>query len=304
MVVAHDGQHALDILEHNDFDIVLMDIQMPVMDGLQATRKIRLQQRLAHLPIVAMSAGVTFSEREKCLAVGMADFIAKPIDPLLMFDIIAKVVSKAHPSLATEIALDPLASVQDGQSILNLPGFDAKRLQVLETLMKDREKVLQGIQQFEESFVDIEQEVSAWLAQDNHAAACARLHALKGVAGNWGAIELAALTDQLENILKQGGDPTIEFQQFCVAWQVIRNTMQNLPTLTDLTNLSTDKNTFNHDLLTLGELLTDNKLVPINLLDSLTASAPEQQTELIMRLRKVINIYDYDKALLILRELQ
>jgi CheY-like chemotaxis protein len=61
-----------------------MDIQMPVMDGLEATKQIRHNPKFAHLPIIAMSAGVTFDEQEKCQAAGMSDFISKPINPLHM----------------------------------------------------------------------------------------------------------------------------------------------------------------------------------------------------------------------------
>jgi PAS domain S-box-containing protein len=86
VVVADNGKEALDILEFSTFDVVLMDIQMPVMDGLEATRLIREQPQFATLPIIAMSAGVTLDEQEKCHAAGMSDFIAKPINPLYMLE--------------------------------------------------------------------------------------------------------------------------------------------------------------------------------------------------------------------------
>ena len=86
VVVADNGKEALEILEFSSFDIVLMDIQMPVMDGLEATRLIREQPQFATLPIIAMSAGVTFEEQEKCNIVGMTDFISKPINPLQMLN--------------------------------------------------------------------------------------------------------------------------------------------------------------------------------------------------------------------------
>ena len=86
VVVADNGKEALEILEFSTFDIVLMDIQMPVMDGLEATRKIREQPQFATLPIIAMSAGVTLDEQEKCQVAGMSDFIAKPINPLQMLE--------------------------------------------------------------------------------------------------------------------------------------------------------------------------------------------------------------------------
>ena len=86
VTVADNGKEALALLEKNTFDIILMDVQMPVMDGFEATKIIRKNSQFAHLPIIAMSAGVTLDEQEKCQEVGMSDFIAKPINPLQMLE--------------------------------------------------------------------------------------------------------------------------------------------------------------------------------------------------------------------------
>ena len=81
VTTAADGQQALDALKASpeDFDVVLMDIQMPVMDGLTATREIRRDPDLAALPVVGLSAGVLPEEREAALTAGMQDFLTKPI---------------------------------------------------------------------------------------------------------------------------------------------------------------------------------------------------------------------------------
>jgi len=80
--VATDGQQALDRLEADPgaFDMVLMDVRMPVMDGLTATRAIRLNPALAALPVIALTAGVLPEERAAALTAGVTDFLAKPID--------------------------------------------------------------------------------------------------------------------------------------------------------------------------------------------------------------------------------
>jgi CheY-like chemotaxis protein len=80
MDIASNGKEALDKLQLESYDLVLMDIQMPVMGGLEATRLIRQQSRFKSLPVVAMSAGVTLDEQEKCTSVGMDGFVGKPID--------------------------------------------------------------------------------------------------------------------------------------------------------------------------------------------------------------------------------
>ncbi|MBA1445244.1 MAG: ATP-binding protein [Chromatiales bacterium] len=87
---AFDGQEALELLAKEDFDGVLMDCQMPVMDGYEATRQIREQKKFKDLPIIALTANAMKGDREKVLAVGMNDHIAKPVNPDLMFVTMAK----------------------------------------------------------------------------------------------------------------------------------------------------------------------------------------------------------------------
>jgi two-component system sensor histidine kinase/response regulator len=83
--VADNGEIAVNMVRSKEYDIVLMDMQMPVMDGLEATRIIRADSRFDQLPIVAMTANAMAEDRDRCLEAGMNDHIAKPIDPDLLF---------------------------------------------------------------------------------------------------------------------------------------------------------------------------------------------------------------------------
>ncbi|MBL8492000.1 MAG: response regulator [Rhodocyclaceae bacterium] len=83
--LANDGQMALDMAARTDYDLILMDMQMPVMGGLEATRAIRGIGRYARVPILAMTANAFMEDRERCLAAGMDDFVAKPVDPDHLF---------------------------------------------------------------------------------------------------------------------------------------------------------------------------------------------------------------------------
>src|SRR4029453_5335239 len=93
VTVANNGREAVELLSGAGpipFDVVLMDLQMPEMDGYQATAKLRSESRLAALPIIAMTAHATMEERQRCLAVGMNDHVAKPIDPAALFEAVAR----------------------------------------------------------------------------------------------------------------------------------------------------------------------------------------------------------------------
>ncbi len=86
--VAHNGKEAVDMVNTGDYDIVFMDIQMPIMDGLTATRKIRENERFARLPIIAMSAHAMTGDKEISLSHGMNDHLSKPINPELLYQTI------------------------------------------------------------------------------------------------------------------------------------------------------------------------------------------------------------------------
>lgn len=94
VTVVETGKQALDILERETFDVVLMDVQMPEMDGLEATLALRARERETdmHVPVVAMTAHAMEGDRERCLEAGMDDYIAKPIKADVLFDTIEELV--------------------------------------------------------------------------------------------------------------------------------------------------------------------------------------------------------------------
>jgi CheY-like chemotaxis protein len=97
--VAADGVEALEALERQQYDVVLMDCQMPRMDGYEATTEWRLREN-GHTPIVAMTASATSSDRDRCLEVGMDDYLTKPIDPSALEHVLTSLIASkaAHAS--------------------------------------------------------------------------------------------------------------------------------------------------------------------------------------------------------------
>ncbi|HPH44062.1 MAG TPA: response regulator, partial [Candidatus Aminicenantes bacterium] len=96
VTVAGNGAEALEALNRGRFDAVLMDVQMPVLDGIQATTEIRRREMAtgAHIPIIAMTAHAMTGDREKCLAVGMDDYVSKPLKPLDLMKTIQRAVDR------------------------------------------------------------------------------------------------------------------------------------------------------------------------------------------------------------------
>ena len=116
VTAVQSGRQALDAVSKNEFDLVLMDIQMPELDGLSATREIRQieQQTGRHLPIVAMTAHALKGDREQCLAAGMDGYVTKPVRARELFDAIAEALGESAMPDATVAAPDPESAVAAG----------------------------------------------------------------------------------------------------------------------------------------------------------------------------------------------
>ncbi|MCH1931816.1 transporter substrate-binding domain-containing protein [Shewanella sp. A25] len=132
VVVANNGVEALDCLQYDDFDGVLMDCQMPVMDGYEATRLIRLQPQWATLPIIAMTANAMVGDREKVLAAGMNDHISKPINVDDMFETMAKWI-KVNDEVVSHVESTGASDVVSNAALVMQRPTDAKFPQDLAT---------------------------------------------------------------------------------------------------------------------------------------------------------------------------
>ncbi len=125
VTVAENGRIALDMLESSPgipFDLIFMDLQMPELDGISATRKIRANSRFAGLPIIAMTAHATVDERTRCLEAGMNEHIAKPIDVASLYDTMRRWLKPAYKEERKGRAANPL----DDSPLPELPGIDVE----------------------------------------------------------------------------------------------------------------------------------------------------------------------------------
>jgi CheY-like chemotaxis protein len=202
VVVAGNGREALDVLEKDArFDGVLMDCQMPVMDGYEATRAIRANSALRHLPVIAMTANAMAGDREKVIEAGMLDHIAKPLDIPAMFATLAKWVRPQQPQVK---AASPEAGAVGGGLPDALPGIDITA--GLARTMGNEGLYLRLLHKFHDTQGRFEALFQAAL-QDADAGAATRVaHTLKGTAGNIGATGVEAAAAELEAACLAGRD--------------------------------------------------------------------------------------------------
>ncbi|WP_338847324.1 AAA family ATPase [Massilia sp. W12] len=193
--VAENGRIALDCLlaaGPQGFDLVLMDLEMPEMDGHQAILALRQETAFQDVPVLAMTAHAVAEVRERCLREGMQDYFTKPIDPEQLYALLARWLPAAVPRGAKPVR----ASKAVAPPWPDLRGIDLQA--GLSRVAGRRSLYLQLLRRFADSQRGCIDELRAELAQGHRAEAARLAHSLRGVAGNIGADALSAAARQLE----------------------------------------------------------------------------------------------------------
>jgi two-component system, sensor histidine kinase and response regulator len=230
VVTAGNGQEALDVLARDgDFDGVLMDCQMPVMDGYTATRHIRANPAFKELPIIAMTANAMAGDREKVIEAGMWDHIAKPLNVAQMFATIAKWIKRGAHRALTSSPSKIAVRADDGLS--DLPGIDVAR--GLATTMDNPALYRRLLVKFRDSQAHFDAQFAAARQDKTDPDAAQRLaHTLKGNAGNIGARGVQAAAEALEHAcLRPATEDEVQAQLDAVLAELT-------PVLTGLASLS------------------------------------------------------------------
>ena len=200
--VAANGQEALAILENNEFDGVLMDCLMPVMDGYEATRKIREQEQFKDLPIIAMTANNMAGDKERALLAGMNDHIPKPINISEMFNTLAKWL---HPPYKGQLETPSRPCFTAEESALpELPGIDITL--GLERANFDSPFYRRMLGKFAGYLQDFETRLQASQQKGDQEELLRAAHGLKAAAGTIGATELQSRAEALELACRNGCD--------------------------------------------------------------------------------------------------
>ncbi|NQD36718.1 response regulator [Permianibacter sp. IMCC34836] len=206
--IAADGEQALAALAKQTYDLVLMDMQMPVMDGITATQALRRQPQFATLPVIAMTANALASDRERCLAAGMNDHVAKPIDPDELFRAMLRWLPDAGTTNDTGVSAPANGgntNNKTGKTIaISLPvvaGLNTR--QGLRRTLNKPQSYLRLLEKFVERQADSADRLAETLSQRDYRTAERLAHTDKALAGNIGAEALAALAAELEQMARE-----------------------------------------------------------------------------------------------------
>jgi CheY-like chemotaxis protein len=209
IVLANNGRLAVDWLNAHvgEIDMVLMDLQMPVMDGYEASRLIRRTPELADLPVIALTAGAFKEQQDAAKSAGMSDYISKPFDVEAAIALILGYTSRLAPSASAGVTMrDPVTQHHPE----DLPGLAVGRGL---TIWQDASVYRQYLRKFVRDYggsvremADAERTVAATLA-----------HKLTGAAGSLALAEIAALAAEVDHILRTGGDPATALAKLALA---------------------------------------------------------------------------------------
>jgi len=206
VTIANHGGEAVKILTEGDqappFDVVFMDLQMPEMDGITATKLLRRDSRLQKFPIIAMTAHALVEERQRCLDAGMNDHVSKPIDPDALFSTLLR-WAKPRPKQTTETQAPPVRT-GDEVTLPEIAGIHMtdglKRVAGNKRLYRDL------LVQFAAKQGNAAAEISAAITSGDVKLAERIAHTVKGVAGNIGIIEVQSVAQKLEKAVREGQD--------------------------------------------------------------------------------------------------
>ncbi len=326
VAVADNGRIAVDMLRNaapGTYHLVLMDLQMPEMDGHQATLALRAERRFDGLPIVAMTAHAMVEERERCLAEGMDDHMTKPVDPTLLFGKLRQwggrhlhAAPRTQPVAGTDPG-PPAAGLQPPAAPLQsppLPMLDTAA--ALRRVLGNHKLYRELLTRYRDEQAGTPGRLRAFVQQGDATTAQRLAHTLKGVSGNIGAAQVEDAAARLEHGLRSGAteqfaDDIAQLEQLlapallAISSWIAATEPPAVPGVAAAAVATTaDRKTLRADLHRLADLLADMDGGAQDLLDTLRPSlAHVVDASTLHALSKHVAQFDFDEALLLLRGL-
>ena len=306
--IANNGRESFEKVKvsgtPSGYDIVLMDLQMPVMDGYTATRSIREMKEYDDLPIVAMTADAMIGIKEKCFAAGMQDFVTKPIDPDEVFGALVKWIKPGEREV-----VEARVVTEDRSNPVELPSFS--NIDVIDGLRRvggNQKLYLSLIDKFYSKNQDLVNEIKEAISQNDQEKAVRIAHTVKGVAGNLGANKLnraaafveAELKKSLEVdtdvLLSEFGDELSLIIEEIRLWKELSRPVDNEPEPAEEGQL--DKEKFKSLISELIQLVEDNDFAASNKLEEIfSLSGISAFKEDLIKVSGSLKDYEFDEAL-------
>ncbi len=314
VTLAQNGQEALERLAEAEFDGVLMDCQMPVMDGYEATRQIRQQPKLAQLPILAMTANALLSDRERALAVGMNDYITKPLIFDEMFQTIERwihVTTPPDPALWLERSAESCSTME--VELPDLPQLDCERGLLFTNYNRPlyRNHLTKFIDHYQ--FFELKFDRAVEIGDTELAARLA--HTLKGNAAHLGAVRLQQQAEQLERAIPLPAED--RDLQLAAVMAELTPLLEGLIAFDErsprahesVLNEQRSEGVTPAELTTLytrlQQLLEEFDVESQDIIEQITPyTQDEAQRLLLKQLNRAVEGYDFDRALLLFRDLE
>ncbi|MFY0628186.1 MAG: PAS domain S-box protein [Reichenbachiella sp.] len=294
VLVANNGLEVIDQLkEKKEFDIILMDLQMPEMGGYEATSTIRLMDKFQKLPIVAMTADAMQGVKEKCFEVGMNDFISKPIDPSELFSILLKWINsgkrdqvKMIEKVEEEISIPEIQGINIEDGVARLGGNKSLYVKLLKDFSNSNKKILSEIWNTQKSGDD---EIAKRM-----------LHTLKGTTGNLGLSKIHTLTKEFESHILEKGWGDFEESSLKLKKE-LDIVLAEIEASLNLEDESVKSNSdWKNSIMELEKLLKDDDPGAMSLLND-TGDWDHPDFE---KLKEMVNSFEFEEAMELLAQIK
>ncbi len=308
VTIAHNGLEAVNFVTENDYDLVLMDVHMPVMDGYKATNIIRKEMANRELPIIAMTANAMAEEKKRCLDAGMNDHLSKPVDPHLLFETISKYTKKLDASVIVKDRTKIIKKEFD-HTLPRLPGIDTEV--GLRRIMDNIPFYKDVLKKFKDNYEFSAKEIKVLYDKGDIETAKLKVHTIKSVAGSIGATELQESTKLLEVAISSDGMEKVPelIDQYGsslqeVIYSIVSMVAQNSLAEGNRDVVKTDKNELKSILNRLVEYLEDNDCEALSLMDDICKYLnTSEQLDVFSKLKKSVYQYEFDDGLVFANQL-